>query len=253
MKNIRLMQMEQLILDRKMITLEELENVFKVSKNTVRRDISELLKGGKIKKVYGGVEAIKDSDSTLDDFSVRNSRDQDDKAKIGKVACEYIEDGDIVYIDSGTTTVHISDYLQDKKNVTIITNNIDVISKVVRMDNINLIGLGGRLNRKTLSFVSNDTVDILEKFNISKAFMSATGLTIKNGATNSLYDENEIKKVAVSLAEKVFLLIDSSKFDINTLLTYCDFNKLYCIITNKAPEEYKIYARKNNVKLVECV
>lgn len=250
MKSIRLVQMEKMILDRKMITLEELESAFKISKNTVRRDINELLKNGNIKKVYGGVESIA-TEINLDDFSVRNVREQEDKAYIGKLAANFIENGDIIYIDSGTTTVHIADYLYDKDNVTIITNNVDVISKVVRMSNINLIGLGGRLNRKTLSFVSPSTIDILKGFNITKSFVSATGITIKNGVTNSLYDENEIKKQAALLAEKVYLLVDHTKFDKNTLLTYCDFKNLDYIITDKAPEKYKLEAKKYDVTIVE--
>lgn len=252
MKSIRLVQMEKLILERKMITIEELQEAFDISKNTVRRDINELLKGGNIKKVYGGVESIS-SNSKLMDFSQRNIKEKTYKNIIGKVSAKYIQDNDIIFIDSGTTTVHLADYLQDKKNVTIITNNIDVITKVVRMSNINLIGLGGRLNRMTYSFVGKETIGFLQNLNINKAFMAATGLTIKNGATNSLYDENEIKSEVVKKAEEIYLLIDHTKFDTNTLLTYCEFSDIDYIITDKSTDEYKKEAKKQGVKLIECL
>lgn len=119
------------------------------------------------------------------------------------------------------------------------------------MKNVVLICLGGRINRRTYSFVGPYTLNYLQSLNIDKAFMAATGLTIKSGPSNSLYDENEIKSHVVKRAEQIFLLIDHTKFDKNTLLSYCDFKNIDYIITDKAPDEYKKEAKKFGVKLIE--
>lgn len=83
--------------------------------------------------------------------------------------------------------------------------------------------------------------------------MAATGISMKNGATNSTCEEKDIKSEVVNKAEKVFMLVDHTKFDKHALFTYCGFDDIDCIITDKAPEKYKKFAKEHNIKLVECV
>ena len=83
--------------------------------------------------------------------------------------------------------------------------------------------------------------------------MSSTGLSVKNGATNSIFEEKEIKSEVISRAKKVFLLIDHSKFEKNTLFTFCKIDNIDCIITDKAPENYRKIATDHNIELIECL
>gem|GEM_PF-45971 len=235
MKNIRLAKMEKLILERRIMSLKELQEEFGISMNTIRRDINELIENGNIKKVYGGVEYC-ESEVEFSDFLERCVRDKDFKELIGRKASRFVEDNDIIFVDSGTTTMNIIYYLCDKKNVTIITSNLSVVIEASRKENINLIALGGEVNRRTFSFASKDSLSILKDINITKAFMAATGISMKNGATNSTCEEKDIKSEVVNKAEKVFMLVDHTKFDKHALFTYCGFDDIDCIITDKAPD-----------------
>ncbi|MGP1489131.1 MAG: DeoR/GlpR family DNA-binding transcription regulator [Peptoanaerobacter stomatis] len=252
MKNIRLAKMEKLILERRIMSLKELQEEFGISMNTIRRDINELIENGNIKKVYGGVEYC-ESEVEFSDFLERCVRDKDFKELIGRKASRFVEDNDIIFVDSGTTAMNIIYYLCDKKNVTIITNNLSVVIEASRKENINLIALGGEVNKRTFSFAGKDSLNFLKDINITKAFMAATGISVKNGATNSVYEERDIKSKIVDKAEKVFMLVDHTKFDKHSLFTYCELDDIDCIITDKAPEKYKKFAKEHNIKLVECV
>ena len=240
MKNIRLAKMEKMIIEKKIVTLKELQSEFNISMNTVRRDINELIENENIKKIYGGVQYDAKS-LEFKNFDERKSKEKDAKELIGRKASRFVEDGDIIYIDSGTTTVNLSYYLCTKKNLTLITNNLQVIFETSHKDNINLISLGGELNKKSFSFADKKTTMFLKDLNIDKAFMSSTGLSVKNGATNSIFEK------------KVFLLIDHSKFEKNTLFTFCKIDNIDCIITDKAPENYRKIATDHNIELIECL
>src|SRR4051812_29544606 len=109
------------IFEHQTVSFDELVNVFNVSKNTIRRDIQLLVESGDIKKVYGGVAV---NHSTLVSFTDRITRNQQQKKSIAQSAAQYVEDGDIIFIDSGTTTLELFEFLKTKE-LTIITNNLD--------------------------------------------------------------------------------------------------------------------------------
>ena len=114
MKNIRLAKMEKMIIEKKIVTLKELQNEFNISMNTVRRDVNELIENVNIKKIYGGVQYDAQS-LEFKNFDERKFKEKDAKELIGRKASRFVEDGDIIYIDSGTTTVNLSYYLCSKK------------------------------------------------------------------------------------------------------------------------------------------
>lgn len=249
MRSSRILDLENYIIDNKNVSLDKLCEVFDVSKNTIRRDLNELAQKGSIKKVYGGV-CVND-DSSLIPFEERNIKNSNLKSSIGKYAAEFIQDGDVVYLDSGTTTLAMIDYMKDKKNVTVITNNLEFIIKSLSYPNLNIISLPGSLIRKTNSFVGVDTISILKKYNIKKSFMASTGISLAGGITNSHPLESEVKKLATEKGSEVFLLADSTKFNSTALVTYAKLDDLNFLITDcSPPKEYIDYLRENNIELI---
>ena len=144
-----------------------------------------------------------------------------------------MEDGDIIYIDSGTTTMYIVDYLGDCKNITVLTNSLNVINRAVLHPEINVICLPGTLERKTNSFVSADTVRALEKYNVRKAFMASSGISETGMITNSSPPEYEIKKAAIVNSHEVYLVIDSSKYGKSGMMTYADISEMTKVVVGK--------------------
>lgn len=248
MKSRRIQEIEEYVLNNNNVTLDKLTDVFNVSKNTIRRDIRELVEKGTIKKVYGGVSA---NSRSLVPFNERKIKNSTTKTLLAKTASEFINDGDIVFIDSGTTTVNMADFLKDRMNVTIITNNLNFITNSIRYENLNIISTGGSLVRKTNSFAGIDTLNMLKTYNINKAFMAATGVSLANGITNSSPLECEIKKAVVNKSNEIYLLADSSKFDTSSLMTYCELKDIDYLITDKMPpRDYEIFIKQNNINLI---
>ncbi|MBZ5749000.1 DeoR/GlpR family DNA-binding transcription regulator [Metabacillus rhizolycopersici] len=250
-KDKRINKIEEYIKEHKSVSLDELMEVFKVSKNTIRRDVQELVERDEFKKVYGGV-AVKDEDQTakLEPFQDRQVRHQKEKKIIAKAAAQFINDGDIIFIDSGTTTIELIEYLKGK-NVTVLTNNLDFILRALPFENLSVISTGGLLERKTNSFGSIKYIDFLNAYNIKKAFMASTGVSLTNGVTNASPLESELKTAVVNRSIESYLLIDHNKFDKYGLMTYCTLDNIDYLITDQMPSQtYKEYIEANDIKLV---
>lgn len=249
MKEDRISQLEDYIIEKERASIEELCSVFNVSKNTMRRDINQLEAQGKIKKVYGGI--ILTDKKTTEPFESREVKNKAAKVMIAELASTLIEDGDIIYIDSGTTTMHMIPYLSELRNVTIITNNLHVILNSLPYQNLNVISTGGTLFRRTNSFVEAGAVSSLKKYNISKAFLATTGVSIAKGITNSSSLEYDIKRYIVEHCDKKILLADNTKLGKVSLITYYDLKDIQVFISDQKPEqEYVDFFTNNNITLV---
>ena len=243
MRNIRLDLMEQYIIQMDNVSMEDLQKHFDTSMNTIRRDVALLMKKGTIEKVYGGVCARKSEQLTP--FDVRTIKHPEAKMRIGRKAAALIEDGDTIFIDSGTTTLHMIPSLGEKQNVTIITHNLNAITAAVAYPNLTVIILPGQLSRKTNSFTGLETARFLKAYNIKTAFMAATGLSPAGGVTNSSPLEYELKITAMERSGKSYLLLDSHKFGETAMLTYAQIHQFEGIITEAMPEEGCLHAITN--------
>lgn len=248
MKTGRILEMERYIIGKGTAGMEELQAHFGVSANTVRRDVAELLQRGTVEKVYGGVCA-RQQGPTLTHYDIRRSNLEEVKTAVAKKAASLVTDGDVVFIDSGTTTLPMIDFLAEKQNVTVITHNLGAVNRAMPYENLHVIVLPGSLRRKTNSTTGSDSVRALRRYNIRLAFMAATGLS-RHGATNSSPQEYDIKQCAVENSEKVYLLVDSHKFGVTGMMTYADIDAFDGIVTDREPDtEYTEWLREMNVPL----
>ncbi len=249
MKSIRIKQMEQYIMEHDLVSMEELRSKFNISMNTVRLDVAQLVSKGAIRKVYGGV--CSNQKENLVPFEERQSKNIQGKIACGMAAAKLVEDGDIIFIDSGTTTMYMVDYMRECNSVTVITHSLNVINRAIPIPNINLICLPGTLERKTNSFASADTVRALEKYNINKAFMASSGITHSGMVTNSSPLEYEIKKAAIAGSHQKILMIDSSKYGESGMLTYAKLPEMETVIVDENVDQTLLsMLEKNNVEVI---
>lgn len=233
MKANRIMEMERYIHQKNSVTMEELQEQFGISMNTVRRDVAQLVTQGSVKKVYGGVCA-RQTHPLLTPYDVRRINNLEAKASIGRKAATLVHEGDIIFIDSGTTTLQMIDYLQEIPNLTIITNNLDAIIRAKAYPNITILILPGHYDRKTNSFIDSDAAPFLKRYNIHTAFMAATGISA-HGVSNSSPPEFQIKQSAVEACEQAILLVSHDKFGVTGLLTYASVDQFHAVITDQKP------------------
>lgn len=231
MKAGRILEMERYVLSRGSAAMDELAAHFDVSENTVRRDVVELIRRGAVQKVYGGVCA-KQLSRSLTPYEERFTSNEEAKSAIGKAAASLVSDGDVIFIDSGTTTLQMIEYLRGKKDVSIITHNLGVINRAVPYEGLHVTVLPGTLLRETNSFTGSETVRSLQKYNIKTAFMAATGVTSR-GVTNSSAKEYDIKQTAMEVSSGHVLLVDSRKFGVAGLMTYAAVNEFDTILTDR--------------------
>jgi len=240
MKYSRLDEMEKYIQEQKTVTIPQLQTRFMTSINTVRRDVALLQKKGTVEKIYGGVRWR--IGEHLTSFNVRSGRNKEAKEAIGKKAAGFVADGDIIFLDSGTTTLQMVDQLAHLKDVTLITHNLQAVIIAAQYPNIKVTILPGQLHRETSSFTGLETLRMLKSYNIRKAFMGATGLSLHSGISNSSSLEYELKVTAIERSKEAYLLLDNQKFGETALLTFASLAKFYGIITNIQPDASYIEA-----------
>lgn len=238
MNSFRLKQMEEFILDSETVTMKQLCSKFGVSMNTVRMDVDRLVKRGNVIKVYGGVRSSQENPvSVLVPFEERKQRNILLKRAIGREAAGYVDNGDIIYLDTGSTTFHMIRHLSEKQGVIILTNSLEAVNSAVQYPGLEVICLPGKLERKTNSFLSSDTAGALGKYNIDKAFMAATGVSDCGGVTNSSLLELEVKQAAVQHCKRKYLLVDSTKFGKAALVNYATLEQMDRVITDEGLKE----------------
>lgn len=235
MKLKRINEIEKYLMQKNSLSIPELCEHFNVSLNTIRRDIDELCKSGIASKVYGGIVLKKENDVVP--LNARNVSHFYEKTELAKLAARFIEDGDTIYLDSGTTTFHLLSNIRPGINLTIVSNSLNVYNEAAKYPYLTVVSAGGLLYHKTNSFVGIAAVQNLGEYHINKAFMAATGITLESGATNNSFHEAEVKKAVIRMSKKIILMADYSKIDKAAAITFCPLESLYAFVTNQAPPD----------------
>ncbi len=219
MKNVRILQILDHLKEVKYCSMEDLQKKFKVSSATIHRDIAALAARGALSKMHGGVAypetAAGDRKKTFSTFQDRIEWNQNRKQMIAQMAMQEVQEGDILFLDSSTTTYFLARLLENSlfSNLTIVTNSVLIMQEFHKFPaHYVLIGLGGGYDIQLNAFLGQATLRELEYLNISKAFISAFGVTEENVTTNHEHHADLLIKV-LQIAGQRFLLADRSKFD----------------------------------------
>ena len=250
MKEERRKQMGSVIAQRQSMTMEELVEHFGVSMNTIRADVAYLVKTGAVEKIYGGVRAAEHKQVPL--FASRAMENTAQKKRIAVAAEAVIEDHDIIFIDAGTTTMHLLDYLSKSKHITVVTASLYVIHQAAAMDNVTLIVLPGTANRRTNALGDVGTLEYLSRYRFNKAFMGVSGISEDGRLNVSTYIEYEIKRTAMKQSKENFLLVDTAKFGSSGLMSYGQVEEMTAMITDHTcPDFVRTLCKDANIPLIE--
>lgn len=221
--------------DRNAVTVSELSEQMKISESTIRRDLNALADMGKLNKVFGGATALRQS-SGIFEIGVANRAEtmSEEKTIIAQYAATLIHDDDFIYIDAGTTTSRLVDFI-DNRRATYVTNGI-IHAQKLSQKSLNTYIIGGKLKPLTEAIVGAAGIKSLEGLNFTKAFMGTNGIDIDAGFTTPDIDEARLKAVAVENSYMTFVLSDRSKFRRVCAASFAPLRK-GCIITDSCPDK----------------
>lgn len=243
----------ELIKENKRISIPELIDKFNVSGTTIRIDLTYLEKIGKISRTHGG--AMLKEDLLTKEVPITSRKDTYtlQKQQIAKFARTLINDGDTILLDSGTTSLELARLLNDTKDVTVITNDLQIGLELQRMQNIYLIIIGGRVRNCFECTIGNIAFKFLENLSVNKAFITANALSLSKGLTTPSLENAEIKAAMMNIAEKKYLICDSSKFGQKTVCTFAKIEDIDLIITdNQLSSAFINDFKTKNVTLHIC-
>ncbi|MCR5008864.1 MAG: DeoR/GlpR family DNA-binding transcription regulator [Oribacterium sp.] len=218
-------------------TIAELMEQLNVSESTIKRDLSLLDKDGLLKRVRGGATSLKGSLFTHDDsVSNRMELNVDAKQKVGAYAASLITDNDFVYIDAGTTTARMLPYLASRSSI-YVTNSLPLAMQL-SANGFRVSILGGEFKNLTEAIVGEEAIESLLKYNFTKGFFGANGVSIEKGFTTPELKEAMVKRAAMRQCRTSYVLCDRSKFDNVASITFGVFESA-TVITDHATKKYK--------------
>lgn len=234
------------------VMVPELGKFFKVTEETIRRDLEKLEKDGLLKRTHGGAVAIENTNIELP-IKIREITNIENKKNIAAKVSELIEDGDTIALDSSTTSLQVAKFIKSKKRITVITNAINIVYELSNASDFTVICIGGNLRVKSMSFVGHLAEESIEKYNVDKAIVSCKGIHLEKGVTESNEAEAEVKKSMIEAADKVYLLADSSKFNKISFVNMIKIEEVDTIFTEKKfSDEWEQLLERKNVKTSYC-
>ncbi|MFQ8601710.1 MAG: DeoR/GlpR family DNA-binding transcription regulator [Anaerovoracaceae bacterium] len=231
------------------IKIDKLMDMFNISIETARRDLNYLERQGVIKKIYGGATLV-EQEITEPATSERLLKNLPEKTSIGKKCAEFVNDGDSVLLEVGTTVLQTAKFLKTKKNLTIITNSIHAVNELMDTD-FDIYIIGGKMRHGEGSISGAVSMFELENFHISKAVLSAAGITLEHGLSDFNIEEALVRRKVIEQAKEVILTADSSKFGRDVLAHICPISAVDLIITDdKLPDIILSRFEDANVNIV---
>ena len=215
--------------------VHELAKLLDTSESTVRRDLAELAKAGTLRKVHGGARLASEEFINREDvINVKVKKNYKEKLMIVEYAASLISDGDYVFIDAGSTTFLMTKFIAGSK-ATFITNGIAQAHELAK-NGCRVMVLGGELKNTTEAIGGSVAAQNLQKYNFSKAFIGANGITLKQGITTTDTREAIIKAVAIEHSFSSFVLADSEKFGKVSAVTAASLDSV-AIICDKCTDD----------------
>lgn len=218
--------------------VNKLAQKYKVSTVTIRNDLNYLEKKGCVTRCYGGalLNDLFTFDQALNDKKKINSNI---KARLGAYAASLINHGDTVILDSGSTTEQIAYHLQDKRQLTIMTNGINIAYQLASQPDIDVMVTGGTIRKKSYSLHGSNGEELLTGFRFNKLFIGVDGFDINTGITTPHQGEADINRKMVEAAQTIIALTDSSKFGRQSFCLIARPDQLNILITDSGiPPHY---------------
>jgi len=228
----------------------DLARIFKVSEVTVRQDLEKMEKEGLIIREHGGA-FLKNVEDSVRSFSILNNANMEKKELIGRCAAKFIDNGDTIILDSGSTTTEIAKNLTGRKNLTVITNALNIALILGAEPGIDVIVTGGEFKPPTLSLTGQKAADFFKGLHVDKLFLATAGISLRSGLTYPGLSDIVVKKAMIDVSDVTYLVADSTKIGKNAFASLGALSLIDHIITDAEidPEHLKLF-RENEIEII---
>lgn len=224
------------------VKVAQLSAELNVSESTVRRDISQLDRQGRLRKVFGGAVSVQRLIRTVEeDMATKSEVRVREKLYIAKRAAELIEDGDFVFIDAGSTTENMLDFIGDCC-ATYVTNGVTHGRRLAQRG-FRVYMTGGFIKGTTLSLVGAEAVGFIDRCNFTKCFMGADGIDVQRGYSTPDLDEALLKAEVIRRSSAAYILADGSKFGAVSAVSFADIEQARVITDRLKDSSFKKYTQ----------
>lgn len=213
------------------VEVTTLADELEVTTETIRRDLTKLVRQGMVRRVHGGAIHVErlGYEPTM---SVRGERFAGEKERIGRAAVDLLPDGGSILLDSGTTTMTLARLLPQDRSLTVVTNSIPAAALLAAMPKVDFYLLGGRVRTRTAAAVGSWASTALAGLVVDVAFMGTNGLTAEHGLTTPNPDEAGTKAAMMAASRRVVLLTDHSKVGAVQFCKFGDLTEVDTILTD---------------------
>ncbi|RED57237.1 DeoR/GlpR family DNA-binding transcription regulator [Cohnella lupini] len=211
------------------VQVSELSERLAVTPKTIREDLEKLEEKGLLKRIHGGAVNPGDQTDPMLPLQIPNLKHSREKEAIAIHALRYVKQDDVIALDAGSTTLEIAKKLPNMP-LTVLTNDLLIIRELMTKELIRLVVPGGYRHRNVL--IGNEALEWLQRLNVQKLFLSATGVHDKFGLSVFTSELLELKKAYLSGAKEIYGVVDHSKFDRAALQTFAALEDLDILITD---------------------
>lgn len=223
--------------------VQDLARIFKVTEVTIRQDLEKLESEGLVEREHGGA-ILSNIGSNVKDITLQNQSNIPAKIAIARKAIEFIDDGDTIILDSGSTTTEIAKLISGYKNLTVITNALNIALILGANPGINLMMTGGEFKPPTLSLTGQKSADFFNNINADKLFLATAGISLKAGLTYPSISDLCVKRAMIDVSDQVYLVADSTKIGVKSFASLGALSLIDHLITDSN-------ITKENIKMLQ--
>lgn len=220
----------KIIRERKYCTVNYLSKQLFVAPITVRRDLTEMETAGLVARCFGGA-TIPEHENREVPFEIRNKSNTSIKEKLAKKASKLITNGDVVFLDASSTVSHMTKYISEEQNVTVITNSMLVAEKLKEKQIICYL-TGGRLVENSYALVGNVAEKTVSDLYANVCFFSAQGIDENGVISDQSESESALRELMIKNSQKQYFLFDGSKYDKRFAFKICTVQDISDILTD---------------------
>lgn len=232
------------------VAVAELSQRFGVSEVTIRADLQALAEQKLLVRTHGGAVRM-DNDLGELALALRRQRQVKEKSRIGRAGAEQIEDGDAIFLDSSSTSLAIAHHLKERRYLTVVTNSLEVVHELFHAPGVDVILMGGVLQRETASFVAVHGLEEIGKLNLQKGFFGAHGIDLVAGLTDVSPDEAAVKRPIAAMCRQVIAVLDATKWSRVGVASFASIDQVHTVITDAAaPGDLVAACRSRGIEIV---